>query len=115
MSTGNIITKNNLRTITSIKIDTDNFSWSILDYDVIHPIGTNHPTKLQLTLVKTSKLKKIFADKPILTEEIDPELIKKVIFNLQSTEPQDQIFLNSNVVNLCNSFTKIINVLKTED
>lgn len=112
-SSNNKITKSQLKTITSIKIDTDNFSWCVLNYEFIPIQQAGDHAKLKLSLVKTSKMKKIIQDNEVLTE-IDPELIKTVIINLQSTEPEDQIFLNPNVVNLCNSFTKIINVLRSE-
>lgn len=112
-ASNNKITKSQLKTITSIKIDTDNFSWCVLSYEFI-PITQSDDKypKLKLSLIKTSKMKKVMSDS--LVKEVDPELIKEVTINLQSTAPEDQIFLNSNVVNLCNSFTKIINVLRSE-
>jgi hypothetical protein len=107
------ITKEKLKATNAIKINPDNYSWTLLDVNVVDNI-------VKLKVIKTSKLKKLIqineleddADQKI--PSIPEEMTKLVTIKLNDTDPNNQIFFQDNVQNMAKSFTYIFDILKGE-
>jgi hypothetical protein len=107
------ITKEKLKATNAIKINPDNYSWTLLDVNVVDNI-------VKLKVIKTSKLKKLIqineleddADQKI--PSIPEEMTKLVTIELNNTDPNNQIFFQENVQNMAKSFTYIFDILKGE-
>jgi hypothetical protein len=107
------ITKEKLKATNAIKINPDNYSWTLLEATLLDDA-------VRLKVIKTSKLKKLIqineleddADQKI--PSIPEEMTKLVTIKLNDTDPNNQIFFQDNVQNMAKSFTYIFDILKGE-
>src|SRR5687767_1664802 len=107
----NIPTKSQIKTTDIIKVNPDNFSWSVVDAEIQHP-------KLILKCIKTAKLKKLEEINQMDKEDgvkslnLSDDMLKTFEILLGSELPENQIFFQKNVKNISNAFIQIINVIK---
>lgn len=110
------ITKEKLKNTNLIKINPDNYSWTVLAAE----LKGNPAESVTLKVIKTSKLKKLIQINELEENEdskipsIPEEMTKLVTIKLNDTDPNNQIFFQENVQNMAKSFTYIFDILKGE-